>query len=223
YRELYEHVNRIARVLVEDLGLVPGNRVLLRGPNTPLLAACWLAVAKAGGGVVCTMPVLRVRELAYIVDRARIHLALTDTRFAEPCEQAMARAGEGPPRPAPRVVHFQVPADPDPGPGSLEALMRDKPAEFTPCDTAADDVAAILFTSGTTGKAKGTLHFHRDMLAVSDCFPRYILKPTADDLFCGSPSLAFAYGLGGLLLFPLRFGASTLLLEQALPPALLQA
>lgn len=217
YRELYETVNRIAHVLVDDLGLVPGNRVLLRGPNTPLLAACWLAVAKAGGVVVCTMPVLRVRELVYIADRAKIRLALTDARVAGDCEQAMRITGEGAPREGARVVLFQG----DPGPGSLEALMRDKPTEFSPCDTAADDVAAILFTSGTTGKAKGTLHFHRDMLAVSDCFPRYVLKPTADDLFSGSPSLAFAYGLGGLLLFPLRYGASVLLIEQPLPNNLL--
>src|SRR5436309_922620 len=206
YRDLYETVNRIARVLVEDLGVVPGNRVLLRGPNTPLLAACWLAVAKAGGVVVCTMPVLRVRELVYIADKAKIRLALTDARVAPDCEQAMRVTGDGSPREGARVVCFQG----DAGPGSLEALLRDKPADFTPCDTAADDVAAILFTSGTTGQAKGTLHFHRDVLAVTDCFPRYVLKPAADAIFCGSPSLAFAYGIGGLLLFRLRFRPATL-------------
>jgi 2-aminobenzoate-CoA ligase len=221
YRDLCEAVNRIAHVLVEDLGLVPGNRVLLRGPNTPLLAACWLAVAKAGGVVVCTMPMLRVRELTYIADKARIRLALTDARIATECEQAMRTKADGLPREGARVVHFQG-ADDDRGEGSLEALMRDKPADFSACDTAADDVALILFTSGTTGQAKGTLHFHRDALAVSDCFPRYVLKPTADDLFCGSPSLAFAYGVGGLLFFPLRFGASVLLIEQATPANLLQ-
>jgi 2-aminobenzoate-CoA ligase len=218
YRDLYETVNRIARVLVEDLGVVPGNRVLLRGPNTPLLAACWLAVAKVGGVVVCTMPVLRVRELVYIADKAEIRLALTDARFAADCEQAMAVRGDGSPRSGARVVRFQGEGE---SAGTLEARMRGKPADFAPCDTAADDVAAILFTSGTTGKAKGTLHFHRDVLAVSDCFPRYVLKPTADDLFCGSPSFAFAYGVGGLLFFPLRFGASVLLLEQPLPTNLL--
>jgi 2-aminobenzoate-CoA ligase len=165
------------------------------------------------------MPVLRVRELVYIADKAEIRLALTDSRFAAACEQAMATREDGSPREGARVVHFQ---SPEGGVGSLEELMRDKPADFAARDTAADDVAAILFTSGTTGKAKGTLHFHRDVLAVTDCFPPHILKPTADDLFCGSPSLAFAYGLGGLLLFPLRFGASTLLLEQALPKGLLE-
>jgi 2-aminobenzoate-CoA ligase len=218
YGELHAAVNRIARVLVEDLGVVPGNRVLLRSPNTPLLAACWLAVAKAGGVVVCTMPMLRRRELVYIADKARIRLALTDARLAEECEQAMRATGDGSPREGARVVVFQGGG----GEGSLEALMRSKPADFSPCDTAADDVAAILFTSGTTGKAKGTLHFHRDVLAVTDCFPRYVLRPSADDVFCGTPSLAFAYGIGGLLLFPLRCGAATLLLEQVTPAHLLQ-
>ncbi|HTQ78506.1 MAG TPA: AMP-binding protein, partial [Thermoanaerobaculia bacterium] len=202
YRELQETVDRIARVLTEDLGLLPGHRVLLRGPNTPLLAACWLAVVKAGGVIVCTMPVLRVRELVYIADKARIRLALTDARVAAECDQAMERTAEGAPREGARVVHFNGSS----GPGSLEALLRAKLAGFPACDTAAEDVAAILFTSGTTGQAKGTMHFHRDILAVTDCFPRHILKPASDDLFCGSPPLAFAYGVGGLLLFPLRAG-----------------
>jgi 2-aminobenzoate-CoA ligase len=206
YGELAATVNRIARVLVEDLCLVPGNRVLLRAPNSPLLAACWLAVVRAGGVAVCTMPMLRQRELRYIADKARIRLALTDPRLATECEAAMLH------REGAEVVHFDV----------LELMLRGKPDDFPPCDTAADDVAAILFTSGTTGLAKGTLHFHRDVLAVTDCFPRYVLKPRVDDVFAGSPSLAFAYGLGGLLLFPLRFGAATLLLEQTTPPHLLQ-
>jgi 2-aminobenzoate-CoA ligase len=161
---------------------------------------------------------LRVRELTYIADKARIRLALTDARIAAECEQAMRTQGDGSPREGTRVVHFQGSSDE----GSLEALMRNKPTDFSACDTAADDVALILFTSGTTGQAKGTLHFHRDALAVSDCFARYVLKPTADDIFCGSPSLAFAYGVGGLLFSPLRFGASVLLIEQATPANLLQ-
>src|SRR6202035_4469331 len=168
----------------------------------------WLAVVKAGGVAVPTMPMLRQRELAYIADKDRIRLALTDAAIAADRQAGVGRA---------RVVHFQGGG----GEGSLEALMQGKAADFSPCDTADDDAAVILFTSGTTGKAKGTLHFHRDVLAVTDCFPRYVLQPTADDVFCGSPSLAFAYGLGGLLLFPLRFGAATLLLEQTAPPPLL--
>jgi 2-aminobenzoate-CoA ligase len=211
YRQLLETANRIAHVLVEDLGVVPGNRVLLRGPNNPMLAACWLAVLKAGGVVVCTMPLLRVRELTYIIDKAKIHLALTDARVAAECESAMAPSGG-------RVIHFYSPEDED----SLESLMRGKPATFENCDTAADDPALVAFTSGTTGQGKGTIHFHRDLLAVCDTFAAHVLKADPDDMFCGSPPLAFTYGLGGILLFPLRIGASTLLLEQASPPQLLQ-
>ncbi len=196
---------------MEDLGIVPGNRVLLRGPNHPMLAACWLAVLKAGGVAVCTMPLLRVRELTHIAAKAKIDLALTDTRVAADCEQAIARGAGG------RVVHFNTGE-----PGSLEALMSGKPDTFDNCDTAADDAAFIAFTSGTTGQAKGTIHFHRDVLAACDCFPPHILKAEPDDIFCGSPPLAFTFGLGGLLLFPLRIGAATLLLQQASPPQLLQ-
>jgi len=217
YGQLLETANRIAHVLVEDLGVVPGNRVLLRGPNNPLMAACWFAVLKAGGVVVCTMPLLRVRELKSIADQAQIRLALTDTRLAADCEQAMATTADGFPRQGARVVHFGSAMA-----GSLESLMAGKPAWFDNCDTAADDTALIAFTSGTTGKAKGTMHFHRDVLAICDLFPPYLLKPDAGDIFCGSPPLAFTYGLGGILLFPMRIGASALLLEQAAPPQLLQ-
>jgi 2-aminobenzoate-CoA ligase len=210
YAQLLETANRIAHVLVEDLGLVPGNRVLLRGPNNPMMAACWFAVLKAGGVAVATMPLLRVRELTYIADKAKIRLALTDARVAAECEQAMTVAGG-------RTILFNSPE-----PDSLEALMTGKPTTFDNCDTAADDTAMIAFTSGTTGQGKGTMHFHRDILAACDCFPAYVLKAGADDIFCGSPPLAFTFGLGGILLFPLRIGASTLLLEQASPPHLLQ-
>lgn len=232
YRQLLATANRIAHALVGDLGVVPGNRVLLRGPNTPMLAACWFAVLKAGGVAVTTMPLLRVRELTFIADKAQIRLALTDARVAGDCEQAMRTTAAGEPRTGARVVRFQgggaggdqaasealAPTIAD----SLEQLARDKPADFTYCDTAASDVAFIAFTSGTTGQGKGTMHFHRDILAASDCFPRHVLRPRRDDIFCGSPPLAFTYGLGGLLLFPLRIGASALLLEQATPPHLLQ-
>jgi 2-aminobenzoate-CoA ligase len=231
YGELAATTHRIARVLVEDLGLVPGGRVLLRGPNHPMMVAAWLAVLKAGGVVVSTMPLLRARELTYIAGKAKIALALTDARVAADCEAALAPApgpgaepassaprpgAAGGPGPSVRVVRFN-----DGGPGSLEAMMRGKPATFDPRPTAADDVALIAFTSGTTGNAKGTVHFHRDVMAVTDCFPRHVLKPTPDDLFCGSPPLAFTYGLGGLVLFPFRVGAAALLLEQTSPPQLL--
>jgi 2-aminobenzoate-CoA ligase len=217
YRQLLETANRIAHVLVEDLGVVPGNRVLLRAPNNPMMAACWFAVLKAGGVVVSTMPLLRVRELTFIADKAEISLALTDGRIAADCEHAMATTAAGFPREGARVVHFHGAT-----PGSLESLMHGKPTTFDNVDTAAEDTALIAFTSGTTGQGKGTMHFHRDVLAICDCFPRYVLKAEPDDLFCGSPPFAFTYGLGGILLFPLRIGASTLLLEQAAPPQLLQ-
>ena len=211
YRHLFETANRIAHVLVDDLGVVPGNRVLLRGPNNPMMAACWFAVLKAGGVVVCTMPLLREREIRYIADKAAVNVALTDTRFSAECENGLTTREA-------RVVHFNSTSD-----GSLESLMQQKPAVFTNHRTAADDTAIIAFTSGTTGEGKGTMHSHRDIMAITDCFPRYVLKPSPQDLFCGSPPLAFTYALGGLLLFPMRFGASSLLLETATPPHLLKA
>ena len=212
YRELMERSNRIARVLVEELGVVPGNRVLLRGANSPMLAACWFAVLKAGAICVATMPLLRARELSYIMDKAQIRLALTDAAVATELEQAGAQA-----RVLERTVHYGTDAA-----DGLEALMARKPATFDVVRTASDDVAIIAFTSGTTGQAKGTMHFHRDVLAICDLFPRSTLRAGPDDLFCGSPPLAFTFGLGGLLLFPMRIGASTLLLEQATPPNLIQ-
>ncbi|MGH7718456.1 MAG: benzoate-CoA ligase family protein [Gemmatimonadaceae bacterium] len=211
YRQLQRTANRMAHALTRDLGLERGNRVLLRGPNNPEMAAAWFAVLKAGGICVCTMPLLRPRELGYIAEKAQVRLALTDPRVAADLEAAA--------RTTPvleRVVPFSGGAD------SLEALTGGKPDEFPAVDTAADDVAIIAFTSGTTGQAKGTMHFHRDVLAICDCFPRYVLKPESDDVFCGSPPFAFTFGLGGILLFPMRVGASTLLLEQAAPPHLIK-
>ena len=216
YGQLLETANRISHVLVQDLGLVPGNRVLLRGYNNAMMAACWFAILKAGGVVVCTMPLLRTRELTFTADKARITLALTDARIAADCEQAMSATASGAPRGGKCVSFGNDDAE-------LERLMRGKPATFQNCSTAADDVALIAFTSGTTGEGKGTMHFHRDVMAICDCFPRYVLKAGRDDVFCGSPPFAFTYGLGGILLFPMRIGASTLLLEQAAPPQLLEA
>jgi 2-aminobenzoate-CoA ligase len=211
YEELLVLANRIARVLVEDLGMVPGTRVLLRGPNNPMMAACWFAVLKAGGIVVCTMPLLRARELRFVLEKARVAIALCDARITGELESAAAGVAD-----PPRVLTFA----PD-GVGSLDALVRGRPETFDAVATAPDDVALIAFTSGTTGQAKGTMHFHRDVLAICDCFPAHVLRAEPDELFCGSPPFAFTYGLGGLLLFPMRIGAASLLLEQAAPPQLI--
>lgn len=211
YRQLLESANRIARVLTEDLHLVPGNRVLLRGPNNPMMAACWFAVVKAGGIAVATMPLLRAKELVDIVTKAEVSHALCDAALKE--ELALAR----PQCPTlTRVLHFHDEAN------GLEARMRDKPADFANADTAAEDTCIIAFTSGTTGKPKGTMHFHRDVMAICDCFPRSILKPSREDVFCGTPPLAFTFGLGGLLLFPMRVGAATVLVDKLTPDLLLQ-
>ncbi|MFN8572219.1 MAG: AMP-binding protein [Gemmatimonadaceae bacterium] len=222
YRELNDRANRIANVLVQDLQLRSGARVLLRGPNNLMMVACWFGILKAGGIVVCTMPLLRARELIFTADKARIDLALTDTRFASECEQAMMTRADGSPRTGARTVHFGAPNGSPHGEPSLEQLMARRAPIFSPVDTAADDPALIAFTSGTTGEGKGTVHFHRDVLAICDCFPPYVLKPTAEDRFIGSPPFAFTFGLGGLVLFPMRVGASSVLLEQATPPHLIQ-
>ena len=216
YAQLLAYSNQLAHVLVDELGMVPGNRVLLRGYNGPWMAALWFAILKAGGIVVCTMPLLRARELTFTADKARITLALSDARIAADCEQAMRVRADGTPRTGGRCVLFGADVA-----GAMDRLMRGKPATFQNADTAADDVALIAFTSGTTGEGKGTMHFHRDVLAICDCFPKYVLKASADDVFCGSPPFAFTYGLGGILLFPMRIGASALLLEQAAPSQLL--
>jgi len=213
YAELDAISSRIARVLVEDLGLVPGNRVLLRAPNNPMHAACWFAVMKAGGIAVGTMPLLRARELTDVVTKAAITHALCDARLTAELEAARGLCPT-----LTTVALFGTDA-----PDGIDARLATKPASFAAVDTAADDVALIAFTSGTTGKPKGTMHFHRDLVAICDCFPRSTLRASMDDLFTGSPPLAFTFGLGGLLLFPLRIGAATLLLEKAPPEVLLPA
>jgi 2-aminobenzoate-CoA ligase len=214
YAQLAERVNRIANVLTRDLGLLPGHRVLLRGPNSPMMVAAYLAVIKAGGVVVATMPLLRAKEIAYPLAKAKIRLALCDHRLAEEMEKARPLAGE-----VDRVVYWGSGAS-----DALEALMA-KPGyeHFTACDTASDDVCLIAFTSGTTGEPKGTMHFHRDMLATCDSYGRHVLRAQATDRFMGSPPLAFTFGLGGLVLFPLHVGAATILLERAGPDDLLAA
>jgi len=212
YAQLQDQANRIAQVLVQDMGLVPGNRVLLRAPNNPMLAACWFGIVKAGGIAVATMPLLRAKELKAIIDKGQVTHALCDAQLAE--ELAMARAEVPVLR---EVRHFN-----DAGPDGLEAAMARHSGRFDNVDTAADDCCIFAFTSGTTGIPKATMHFHRDVMAVCACFPRHILRPRPDDVFIGSPPLAFTFGLGGLLLFPMTVGASTVLLEKAGPPQLLE-
>src|SRR6266478_2594803 len=213
YAGLLARANRIAQVLVDDLELVPGNRVLLRGPNNPMLAACWFAVMKAGGIAVATMPLLRAKELTDIATKAAITHALCDARLADELTAALPACPT-----LAHIAYFNAG-----GSDGVEARMRDKAASFTNVVTAADETCLIAFTSGTTGKPKGTMHFHRDVLAACDCWPKSTLHATPDDLFAGSPPLAFTFGLGGLLLFPLRIGASTLLVERPAPEHLLSA
>jgi 2-aminobenzoate-CoA ligase len=211
YGETVRRTSQLAQVLTEDFGLRPGNRVLLRGPNTPWLAAAWLAVVKAGGVAVTTMALLRPREIATIVGLTQPSLALCDHRFA-----ADLTAG------APELTTITYGGDPDDAAG-LAARCAVKDGTFTPVDTAADDVAMLATTSGTTGQPKVAMHFHRDVLATCDTFARYLIKPRRDDVFTGTPPLGFTYGLGGLLLFPLRAGAAALLLERATPAELADA
>lgn len=199
YGELERAVNQIAQALVEDLGLRTGNRVLLRGPNNAMMAACFLAVIKAGGIVIPTMPLLRAPELQKAVDKAEIGLALCDDRLLD--ELAAVEAASPVLR---RVVSF----------GELRRLMAQKTGSFTAVETAAEDVALMAFTSGTTGKPKACVHFHRDILVMADTFSRHVLKPQPDDVCAGTPPLAFTFGLGAELVFPLRIGAAAYLIEQ---------
>jgi 2-aminobenzoate-CoA ligase len=213
YGELAARVNRIANVLVGRLGLVPGGRVLLRSANNPMLVAIYLAVMKAGGIAVATMPLLRARELVTPIEVAAIPLALCDSRLTEEMEKARALA----PR-LERIVTFNGGA----GEG-LEAMMAQASPEFSACDTASDDVCLLGFTSGTTGGPKATMHFHRDVLAIADAYGAHVLRARGDDLFIGSPPLAFTFGLGGLVVFPMAVGAAAALIEKAGPNELLEA
>ncbi|MFH9072540.1 AMP-binding protein [Streptomyces alboflavus] len=211
YGRLQEQVDRIAHVLTDELGVVPGNRVLLRGATTPWLAACWLAVMKAGGVAVTVLAQQRTQELATICEIAQVSHALCDARAVDD----LTKAG---------VPGLAVTTYGGEGPDDLVARVAARPpAAYDAVDTAADDVALIAFTSGTTGRPKGCMHFHRDVLAIADTFARYVLKAGPDDVFAGSPPLGFTFGLGGLVIFPLRVGASSLLLEQAGPRQLLPA
>jgi 2-aminobenzoate-CoA ligase len=210
YRDLLDRADRIAHVLTRDMGVVPGNRVLLRAPNNPMLVACWFAVMKVGAIAVTTMPMLRAGELATIVRISRATHALCDATLAAELHEA-ARM-----EPTLHTVRCFNEA----GPNGLEQAMARYDGRYANVDTASDDTCLLGFTSGTTGVPKATMHFHRDILAICRCWPPHVLRPTADDVFIGSPPLAFTFGLGGLVLFPMSVGASTVLLEKAAPAQL---
>ncbi len=213
YGEVLAQANQVAHVLTEDMGLAPGNRVLLRGPNSPKMAICWLAVVKAGLIAVTTMPLLREKELAEVIDKAQVNAAICDKRLDTELQSAQKKF----------PVMSQIVCFNDPGPDGLETRMANKPRGFKNADTSAEDVVLIAFTSGTTGKPKGTVHFHRDVMAICDTFPKSTVHMTPDDICIGTPPLAFTFGLGGVLLFPLRVGASTVLLEKMSPDGMLKA
>ncbi len=214
YKELSDWTNRIARALTEDYGLKPGNRVLIRSANNPAMVACWLAATKAGAVVVNTMPMLRSGELAKVVDKAEVSLALCDTRLMD---ELVAVAKES--RFLKQVIGFDGTANHD---AELDRSALDKPVRFEAVRTGRDDVALLGFTSGSTGVPKATMHFHRDILIIADAYAREVLDVTPDDVFVGSPPLAFTFGLGGLAVFPLRFGAAATLLEQATPAKMIE-
>jgi 2-aminobenzoate-CoA ligase len=214
YKELSDWSNRLAHVLVEDLGVMPGNLVLIRSTNNPAMVACWLAATKAGAVVVNTMPMLRAGELGSVVDKAQISHALCDTRLMDEIT-ACAKTSNY----LNNVVGFDGTSNHD---AELDRLALEKPVRFDAVQTSRDDVALLGFTSGTTGTPKATMHFHRDLLIIADGYAREVLGVTPDDVFVGSPPLAFTFGLGGLAIFPLRFGAAATLLENASPPNLIE-
>ena len=214
YKELADWTNRIAHALVEDYGVKPGNRVLIRSANNPAMVACWLAATKAGAVVVNTMPMLRAMELAKIVDKAEINLALCDTRLMDELVLCAKDSQH-----LTKVIGFDGTANHD---AELDRIALNKPVTFDAVQTGRDDVALLGFTSGTTGAPKATMHFHRDLLIVADGYAKEVLNVTEEDVFVGSPPLAFTFGLGGLAIFPLRFGAAATLLENASPPNMVE-
>lgn len=214
YKELTDWTNKLARAMVENLGVKPGNRVLIRSANNPAMVACWLAATKAGAVVVNTMPMLRAKELTAIVDKAQISHAICDTRLMDEMT-ACAKSSQY----LKSVVGFDGTSNHD---AELDRLALEKPVQFQSVDTAIDDVALLGFTSGTTGSPKATMHFHRDLLIIADGYAREVLQVTPEDVFVGSPPLAFTFGLGGLAIFPLRYGAAATLLENASPPNMIE-
>lgn len=214
YKELADWTNRIAHALAEDYGVRPGNRVLIRSANNPAMVACWLGATKAGAVAVNTMPMLRAGELTQIVNKAEISHALCDTRLMD--EMVLCAKGSAFLK---TVVGFDGTANHD---AELDRIALSKSVRYKAVETGRDDVALLGFTSGTTGEPKATMHFHRDLLIIADGYAKEVLRVTPDDVFVGSPPLAFTFGLGGLAVFPLRFGASAALLEQATPPNLIE-
>src|SRR5688500_348154 len=214
YKELSDWTNRLAHALAETYGVKPGNRVLIRSANNPAMVACWLAATKAGAVVVNTMPMLRPGELTQIVNQAEIQFALCDTRIMDD----LVTCANGNPF-LKKVIGFDGTANHD---SEMDRIALDKDVRFQAVDTGRDDVALLAFTSGTTGKPKATMHFHRDLLIIADGYAKEVLGVTPDDVFVGSPPLAFTFGLGGLAIFPLRFGATATLLETASPPNMLK-
>ena len=214
YKELTDWTNRLAHALVSDLGVKPGNRVLIRSANNPAMVACWLAATKAGAVVVNTMPMLRAGELSKYVEKAEITHALCDTRLMDEMTACAKNSTH-----LKTVVGFDGTANHD---AELDRLALTKPVQFDTVQTAQDDVALIGFTSGSTGNPKATLHFHRDLLIIADGYAKEVLKVQPEDVFVGSPPLAFTFGLGGLAVFPLRFGATATLLESATPPNMIE-
>jgi 2-aminobenzoate-CoA ligase len=213
YGDLDDFSGRIARLLVDEHGLIPGNRVLLRGPNTYTMFAAWLGVLKAGGVVVATMPLLRPGEIATVIERAAISHAIIDSRFIGDFRQAVEQT---------HFVKHIVKYDGDYGRGELETRTASLPP-LPPVDTGRDDPSIVAFTSGTTGVPKGCIQFHRDVLAPCDTFAKHLVDPKPGDVFMTSAPMAFTFGLGITPIFPLRFGAASATIEQASPPALLEA
>ncbi len=213
YGEVQDKADRIARVLVEDFGLVPGNRVLVRSANTPMAVACWLAVLKAGGVCVNTMALLRARELVFILNKAQISIALSDIDLAEELETAKG-SGEA-------LRHVSYFSSLCTGKGDLDRRLEKKTGGFKAVETAADDVALITFTSGTTGNPKGAMHLHRDILAVCRCWPQ-VFTIDQDEIITGSPSLAFTYGMAAFLMYPLYWRATAALLPKPSADAILE-
>ena len=214
YKELSDWTNRIAHALVEDYGIKPGNRILIRSANNPALVACWLGATKAGAVVVNSMPMLRAGELGKIVDKAEVTLALCDTRLMDELVNCAKTSKH-----LKKVIGFDGTANHD---AELDRIALSKSVTFDAVKTGRDDVALLGFTSGTTGEPKATMHFHRDLLIIADSYAKEILSVTPDDIFVGSPPLAFTFGLGGLAIFPLRFGATATLLENASPANMIE-